>query len=321
MDQADAIYEIPERRAEARQLYAALAAKYPRDPIAPQALYMAGYAALAQGDYPAAAKQADAFLAAHAGHELVPDVTYVSAESKLQIGRFAEAEKLYAQLLEKYPQHADADFWKVRRGTSLHLQKKYPEVIASLQPLLAELRNPDALAEAHFLIGSSQVEQEQFAEAAKSLEASLAAQPKWRQADEVLLVLAQAYHRQSNDQKAREMLRRLIAEFPGSKLLDRAHYRLGEYSAGGQRSEDRGGRVPAGRREVAAKLLGAPRPVRAGLGAVRSERLRRGGEDVRRRCWRSTPATSWRSAPGTGGAWPGSSSASSPRRSTTSRPC
>lgn len=231
MDQADAISDIPARHGEAVALYAALAEKYPKDPVAPQALYLAGYGALAQGDYAAALKYADAFLAAYPNHELVPDVTYVSAESQLQLGRFAEAEKLYARLLEKNPKHADVDFWKVRQGTSLHLQKKYSEAIALLQPLVAQLHNRDALAEAHFLIGSGLVEQDRFPEAAKSLESALAAAPKWRQADENLLVLAHAYYRQGNAAKAKETLHRLIAELPDSKVLDRAHYRLGEYAA------------------------------------------------------------------------------------------
>ena len=72
MDQADAVYETPDRKKESIGLYAALSAKYPKDPVAPQALYMAGFAALEQGENAAALKHADAFLAAHAGHELAP---------------------------------------------------------------------------------------------------------------------------------------------------------------------------------------------------------------------------------------------------------
>ena len=51
MDRADALYDIPERRGESGPLYAAIAARYADDPVAPQALYMAGFAALGKGDY------------------------------------------------------------------------------------------------------------------------------------------------------------------------------------------------------------------------------------------------------------------------------
>ncbi len=75
MDRADAIYEIPRRRAESAALYAAIAAKYPQAPIAPEALYMAGFAALGKGDYATALRHAAAFLAAYPHSELVADAS------------------------------------------------------------------------------------------------------------------------------------------------------------------------------------------------------------------------------------------------------
>jgi TolA-binding protein len=228
LDQADAVYEIPQGRGESVALYTAAAEKYPQDPVAPQALYMAGLAALEQGDYAAALRHAEAFLAAYRDHDLAADVSGVAAESDLQLGKPAEAEQLYSRLLEKYPNHADAESWKVRRGLSLRLQKKHRETIAVLQPLLAEIRTPAALAEAQYLIGSSQVELKDFAAAAKSLEASLAAADTWRQADETLLALSQVYSQLNQAEKAEYCLRKLIAAPAGSGLLDRAHYRLGE---------------------------------------------------------------------------------------------
>ncbi len=232
MDRADALAAIPARRAESVVLYAALASKFPKDPLAPQALYLASYGAMTQGNYAAALQYADAFLAAYPTHELVPDIRYVAAESRLQVGKYGEAEKLYAELLQKYPRHPDAENWKVRQGTSLNLQKKYPEVVALLQPLVGQIKGADARAEALFLIGSSLAEQKQFAEAVPMLEAAIAASPRWRQADETLLVLGQAYYRQKNPAKAKadETLKKLVAEFPQSKVLDRAHFHLGEHA-------------------------------------------------------------------------------------------
>jgi len=229
MDQADALYDVPERRKESIEAYAAVAAKYPNDPVAPQALYMAGFAALETGAYDVALKHATAFLAAYAKHELVPDVTHVAAESQLLLGKAPEAEKLYAQLLQGHASHADADLWKVRRALALVLQKKPQEAIAALQPALAAIRTPALAAEAQFLIGSSQLELNQDADAVKSLEASLAADARWRQADEARLALAGAYRRAGDLAKAKAEAARLIAEFPASPLLDKAHYRLGEY--------------------------------------------------------------------------------------------
>ena len=231
MDRADAVAAIPARRAESVALYAAVASKFPKDPLAPQALYLAGYEAMTQGDFAGTLQYTDAFLAAYPAHELVPDVRYVAAESRLQLGKYDEAEKLYAELLQKNPQHPDAENWKVRQGTALDLQKKYPEVVSLLQPLAGQIKNADVRAEALFLVGNAQAEQKQYAEAVPSLEAALAAAPRWRQADETLLLLGQAYYQQKKPDKAKETLQKLIADFPQSKVLDRAHFRLGECAA------------------------------------------------------------------------------------------
>ena len=61
----------------------------------------------------------------------------------MQLGRFDEADRLYRQLVQQFPKHADADLWKVRRVVALHAQKKYRETIAALGPLVAQLRSPD----------------------------------------------------------------------------------------------------------------------------------------------------------------------------------
>jgi TolA-binding protein len=229
LDQADAIYEIPQRRKESTALYAALAAKHRQDAVAPQALYMAAFSALEQGDSAAAVAHAKEFLATFRDHALTPDVLHAAAEGAMQSGDFAEADKLYRQLLRQYDGHADAESWKVRRVAALVAEKKYPEAIAALEPLVGQLRQPDVVAEARFLLGSSQLELKQTEAAIQSLAASLAAAPRWRQTDEVLLALAEA-HRQAGDlEKAKTAASRLISEFPTSRLLARAHYRLGEY--------------------------------------------------------------------------------------------
>ncbi len=229
MDQADALYAIPERRKESIVQYAALVAQHPQDPLAPQAAYMAAFAALQEGLPDEALKHADAFVAAYAAHELVPDVMHVAAEARLLAKQWPEAESLYGQLLEKYGNHADANLWKVRRALTLQLQKKHAETVAALEPVVSGLGDADLKAEAQYLLGGSQLELGQVDAAIASLEASLKAQPKWRLADETLLLLASAYRRKDDVARALQTVARVISDFPNSQLLDRAHYRLGEY--------------------------------------------------------------------------------------------
>jgi TolA-binding protein len=230
MDRADAVYEIPERRAESIALYAEIAQKHPNDAVVPQALYMAGFAALEKGQYDAAMKHATAFLAAHADHELAPDVMHVAAESQLLMNQHADAEKRYAELIGKYPNRPDADLWKVRRALALQLQKKHAETVAALGPVVGQLRDAALIAEAQYLIGTSQVAQGEYEQSAKSLEASLAAAPEWRQADETRLALAQAYRNLDQLDQAKSTVTSLTKDFPQSQILDKAYYRLGEYN-------------------------------------------------------------------------------------------
>lgn len=230
MDRADAVYEIPDRKKESIQLYASLAGKYPSDPVAPQARYMAGFAALECGENAAALKHANAFLSAYPGHELTADVTHVKAESHLLLNQLPEALAQYQQLLAQFPDHPDAEPWKVRRGLVLHLEKKYRETVDVLEPTMTEIRRPALVAEARYLIGASQLQLNQYQEAAASLEASIAAQADWRQADETLLALSRAYSQLKDLEKAKATVGRLITQFPKSPVLDKAHYRLGEYA-------------------------------------------------------------------------------------------
>jgi TolA-binding protein len=234
MDQADALYDIPERRKESVELYADVAKRFPQAEVAPQAGYMAAFAALNAGDFESASRHAEEFLKQHEQHSLRPDVLFVNAESLIQLGRPEEAGKLYQELLDKYPQHADNELWQVRRALSLHLKKQHNEVVEYLWPLTRKFKQPALVAEAEFLLGSSLLERRNYKEAADAFNAALKAQPDWRQADETLLGLSLAQRGLNDLKSAKAALQRLLAEFPKSGVQDRAHFRLGEfhYAAG-----------------------------------------------------------------------------------------
>lgn len=230
LDRGDALFEIPDQRAEALAVYRKLADAEPQHALAPQARYNAAFAALDLKQYPQAIDEAAAFLKAYPQDRLVPDVTYVAAEAQLQLQNYAEAEKGYAQLLQIAKEHPDREVWQVRQGLVAHLQKKHPDTIAILSPVVGQLKSPAAISEAQYLIGASQYQSEQFAEAAKSLAASLAADPKSRQAPEALLLLARVQARGGDYAAAVASVERVLKEFPASPLLDQAHYRLGEFA-------------------------------------------------------------------------------------------
>jgi len=230
LDQADALYEQPEHRQAAVEAYIALADKYSDDPAAVQARYMAGFALLGQGKYEEALEQTREFLKRYPSSDLVPDVKYVAAECELQLKDYGDAAALYRELIANYPNHAESTAWKVRLGRTLHLQGDAQGAIDVLSPAINAIREPETKAEALFLLGISQNELQEFAEAAKSLQASLEAAPSWRQADETLLALAQAQFRLGDLSAARQTVAQLIEKFPKSPALDRAWYLSAEYA-------------------------------------------------------------------------------------------
>ncbi|HEY2411728.1 MAG TPA: tetratricopeptide repeat protein [Pirellulaceae bacterium] len=237
LDQADALYEMPERREEALALYAKLVDDHPQHELAAQALYGAAFTALKLMRYEEALQYAERFLKAYAASDFRADVEYVAAECNLQLRNYDAAGAQYRKLLSESPKHADADAWRLRVGLISYLKKDYQGAITDLSPVAAGLKSAEARAEALFLVGASQFHENRFAEAKQSLRESVAASAKWRQADETLLLLARTEAKAGDTTLAIDHARRFLAEYPMSKLLDEIHYRLGEWNAAAGDSE------------------------------------------------------------------------------------
>ncbi len=229
MDEADAVFETEGKQADALALYGTIATDHADHDLAPQALYNAAFAAMQLKKYEEAIGFTDAFTKANAEHSLSTDVKYVAAESNLLLNKLPEAEVLYTELVT-ISDHADLEQWQMRLGLSQYLQKKYKETVAMFTPVIATLKSKDNQAEANFLVGTSQYYLADYAAAAKSLTASLDANPKWRQSDEALLNLARSQGKTNNATDARKNIEKLIKNFPESTLLDRAHFRLAQYT-------------------------------------------------------------------------------------------
>jgi TolA-binding protein len=231
LDEADALYEMPERREESLALYAKFVNDYPQHELAAQAMYGAAFTALKISRYEEALQYADRFLKTYANSDLKADVEYVAAESNLQLNKYDAAGQNYRQLLAENPRHADADIWRVRIGLVSYLKKDYSGAIAALSPVAGNVKSAEARGEAFFLVGASQFHENCLAEAKKSLSESLQSSPKWRQADEAMLLLARAEAKAGENKLAINAARRILSEYPTSKLLDEVHYRLGEWNA------------------------------------------------------------------------------------------
>ena len=230
LDEADAMYEVAETRPASLERYLKIAADHVDHRLAAQALYNAAFAALDLKKFDVGIDYADHLVATYKDDVLVPDAIGVAAECNLQLGNYPDAEKRFLELVAEHADHGEISNWKVRLGLVLYMQKKYTEAIASLAPLLEVLTDVDHLAEANFYIGSSHFYAEQYGEAEKALAASLIANSKWRKSDEVWLLLSRSQRTRGEFDLARKAVNHVLADFPKSKLIAEANYRLGEYS-------------------------------------------------------------------------------------------
>ena len=230
LDRADALYELAERRAESVAAYAAVAKDYPDHELAPRAAYMATHAALESGDVETAGKRAANFLQRYPDCGLAAEVGQVAAEVKLQQGEFADAADAFQKLLADHPQHAQRDAWTVRQAHSRMLAQSCGEAIRILAPAWRDISATELRAEAALVLGKSYLELGHADRAVDVLTAA-AALPRWTQADDVLLTLAQAEHAQGQSVASIETLDELISQHPDSASVGRALLLRGELHA------------------------------------------------------------------------------------------
>lgn len=231
MDLADGLYSTSEGKAEARKLYEQIAVEAPESPICPRATYNAAFAALQAGEHSEAQRWSEAFAKRFPNDELALDISYVRAESLLQLSQFESAATAFEQLIRSADSHPSLGIWELRAINAKFMAGDYAGVETGVGAILQRTNEPIARAEALHLKGASFLKQEKSSEAIEAFEGSLQAAPKWAQADETLLLLALAYDGVQDKKKAKSTLERLLKEFPDSKLRTQAELRLGQISA------------------------------------------------------------------------------------------
>ncbi len=231
LDRADATFDQPTQRKQAVDAYLALVKAHPEHALAADGRFMAAYASLQADDAKQAQALATDFLKRHAEHALAPEAAAVLAESSLLLRDFAAAEQRFRELISKFGGHRDKLLWQRRLGYALLLGDKHAAAIEQLAPLVADAKDPEALADVQYWIATSEFKQQAFDKALTACEASLNAAPEGRNADRVLLITAESHAATKNFGKAIAAARRIVEKFPQSPLLAEAAYRTANYTA------------------------------------------------------------------------------------------
>jgi cellulose synthase operon protein C len=231
LDLADGLFATAEGKAEARKLFEQIAVEYADEPVSPRATYNAAFAAMQMGDLPEALRWAEAFETRFAGSELIPDVGYVRAESLLQRGEHPAASVAFEKLVQSAKDHPSRTNWELRGITAQYLAGQPEKALVRIDAIVNQSKDPAVQAEARFLQGACLLKLSKPDESIAALDQSLKLSSTWGQADEVLLVLAQAHEAKQDKVKAKEVLERLLKEFPKSRFKTQAEFRLGQLSA------------------------------------------------------------------------------------------
>lgn len=229
MDHADALYEIDGRKNDAFDEYVAIAKNNADHVLVPHALYNAAFAAMELKQPEAGLALARQFMAKYGDHKLVPDVKHVAAECSLQLGDNSTAAELFADVNKSNPDDPDNPV-AIRQALAMYLKKDYTGAISTLIERVDSFSDSAHKAEARYILGVSYLGQGDAAKAVEQLESALAAKSDFAQADEALLSLSLAHKQLNNLDAAISTIRRLISELPSSPHIDKAYYRLGEYS-------------------------------------------------------------------------------------------
>lgn len=231
MDYADALYEQPSQLEKARAAYELIATDHPDDPLAPRAAYNAAFSALQTQKLDAARKWSELFLKKYPQDPLRNDVAYVAAETLLQQGEHAASAEAYNKLIQSDPQNPSRGMWTLRQAMAYYLGGKYPTAIELLNRELPSLADARQKAEAQFILGASYLFQDKIDTAIEQFQASHQTSNNWAQADETLMLLAEAYQRKKDPSTAKSTLEDLLKKYPNTRLKPQVEYRLGQISA------------------------------------------------------------------------------------------
>ena len=238
MDYADALYEQPDQLEKARAAYELIATDHPEDPLAPRAAYNAAFSALQSQKLDAARKWSELFLNKYPQDPLRNDVAYVAAETLLQQGEHAAAAEAYRKLIQADAQNPSRGMWTLRLAMAHYLGGKYPAAVELLNKEMPTLTDPRQKAEAQFILGACFLFLENTDGAIEQFQASHKTSNSWSQADETLMLLAEAYQRKKDPTTAKVTLEDLLKKYPNSRLKPQVEYRLGQISASNGQYDD-----------------------------------------------------------------------------------
>jgi TolA-binding protein len=199
-----------------------------KSPHWPQAQYRAGEVHMEMKEYPEAIKRFMVFREQDP-YKTVPNVSDRAVlrcgQALAALGRWDESKLMMERVLTKYPGSSWTDEARFGIGMALEKQRNFDAAVQSYQPVA--LRTTwEVAARAQLQIGRCLKEQKKHAEAAKALLAVALNYPYPDLSAAALLEAAQVYEVQNQRDQAEMVLRKVIADYPGTMFAETARIRL-----------------------------------------------------------------------------------------------
>ena len=183
-----------------------------------------------RGDYSKALEVGKEFLVKYAqfsGPE-IEEIYYYVGQSYLGLEQYREAEETFAQLASQYPNFTLIEEVKYLRSLCLFKLERYEEAIAELEKLIDTEGEGRAKDEARYLLARCWLNKADYEAAIKNLEylKNNATEDSLR--EKVIFDLGLAYSLKGDKEKAILEFQEFIERYPGSELIDAAHFELGK---------------------------------------------------------------------------------------------
>ncbi|MEM9367480.1 MAG: tetratricopeptide repeat protein [Planctomycetota bacterium] len=230
LDAAEALTLIPERLADALPRFEEVYRESPDDAMAARALYNAAFTALQLSEHEQAQDLAEEFTEHFADDALLPDILFITAESKLVSGDAELASKAYQRLLDEdaYRDNDQRPFWVLRAASAFNAAKQFDEAIDLIDQELESLPQPSQRAEALMASGQAHLFKGEASEAAKRFTACREADPMWPRSEEAFLMAGQAQLSAGDEQSAKQIWNELIRADDRGRMAQQARYKLGQ---------------------------------------------------------------------------------------------
>ena len=201
--------------------------RFPESPWVPELRYRLGDHFYNAKNYTEALNNFEVILSKHGQSDFVPYALYNAAWCKSELKEFTESEKLFSDLMTKFPGHELAKRATMDRGATRRKSGNAEESLADLKAFLDT--NPEGAPriKALYEIGLAQVQLEKWDDAIDSFKLLLTETPNSPEVDRFNYELAWAYRNTKREDLALERFGVIAEKTPNSSLAPEANFHLG----------------------------------------------------------------------------------------------